>query len=99
MCSLMNRNIYIYETYLFGVMKLKIRKSNLDGNVRLETSGNIKEIMINEDFFNPKHESIAIGFKGKSSSGIIELSSEEVEVLYSEIKKKKHLIKGIKILN
>lgn len=54
--------------------------------------------MINEDFLHPKHESIALGFRNEDSSGIIELTPEEVDKIIDSIKRKKHLIKGIKII-
>ena len=79
-------------------MKLRVKKANSDGIVRLESSGQIKEILINEDFLHPKQESISLCFKGQNSSGIIDLSSEEVEKLYNTLNQKKHLIKGFKIM-
>lgn len=79
-------------------MNLKIKKKNLDGIVKLETSGELREILINEDFLHPKAASIAICFRGKNSSGIVELTPEEVEVISKEFNSKKHLIKGVKVL-
>jgi len=79
-------------------MKIKTKKKNKDGIVRLETSGEIKEILINEDFLSPRSSSIAICFKGKDSSGIIELTPREFEVINKEIGSKIHLLKGIKVL-
>ncbi len=79
-------------------MKIKTKKQNSDGIVRLETSGELKEIMINEDFLNPHDASIALCFKGKDSSGIIELTPKEVEILNRELSRKIHLLKGIKVL-
>lgn len=79
-------------------MKAKVKKVNNDGLVRLETSGEIKEIWINEDFLHPDEESISLGFKGKDSSGIIEFSTKEFERIYKDIRKRIHLIKDIKIL-
>ncbi|MEM3113039.1 MAG: hypothetical protein QXI33_01295 [Candidatus Pacearchaeota archaeon] len=79
-------------------MKIRVKKSNNDGLVRLESGGEIKEILINEDFLHPKQESISLCFRGKDSSGIIDLSSEEIERLYNTINQKKHLIKGLKVM-
>ena len=79
-------------------MKIRTKKSNLDGIVKLETSGQIKEILINEDFLNAKDASIAICFKGKNSSGVLELTPKEIEVINKEIAPKLHLIKGVKVL-
>ena len=79
-------------------MKAKIKKKNKDGIVRLETSGEVKEILVNEDFLHPDSESISLCFKGKNSSGIIDLSVDEFQTLFDTIKRRHHLIKGIKII-
>ena len=77
-------------------MQVRIRKHNPDGVVKLETSGEIKEILVNEDFLNPHKESISLCFKGKSSSGIVDLTPNEAEMLMNSVKNRLHLIKGIK---
>jgi len=79
-------------------MKLKLRKQNQDGIIRVETGGEIKEIMINEDLLHPNNESISVCYKGKNSSGIIDFTPAEIEELYSSVKKRLHLIKGFKYL-
>lgn len=79
-------------------MKIKVRKENKDGNVRLETSGIIKEVLIKEDILYPEGESVAICFKGKDSSGIIELSVKELEELMHNVRGRMHLIKGFERL-
>ncbi|HIH52272.1 hypothetical protein J4412_01600 [Candidatus Pacearchaeota archaeon] len=79
-------------------MKVKVKKQNEDGIVRLESSGSLKEILINEDFLNPNDESIAICFRGKNSSGMIELTPKEFEILAKEIEKKNHLFKEFKVM-
>ena len=80
-------------------MKIKVKKTNPDGMVRLETSAEIKEVLINEDLLHPEDESIALGFRGKNSSGLIELSPEEFERMYDLVKSRMHLIKGFKRLS
>ena len=80
-------------------MNIKIKKENQDGIVRLETSGNIKEILINEDLLHPDAESISICFRGKTSSGIVDLTPEEIERLYDSVRNRIHLIKGFKRLS
>ncbi len=80
-------------------MQVRIRKENQDGIVRIETSGDIKEILINEDFLHPDNESISVCFRGKSSSGIIDFSPSEIEKLYDAVKNRIHLIKGFKRLS
>jgi len=79
-------------------MKVKTKKENADGIVRLETSGQLKEILINEDFMHPKDASIALCFKGQSSSGIVELTPEEIDLIYKKVAPKMHLLKGIKLM-
>ena len=80
-------------------MQIKLRKQNQDGIVRLETSGEVKEILINEDILHPDQESISICYRGKNSSGIIDLTTEEFEKLYDAVKSRIHLIKGLKMLS
>jgi len=79
-------------------MKIKVKKKNSDGIVRLESSGQLREIVMNEDFLNPKNESIALCFRGKSSSGIVEISKKEFELLNKEMDKKKHLLGDVKVM-
>ena len=79
-------------------MKIKTKKQNSDGVVRLETAGDLKEIIINEDFLNPDDASVALCFKGRDSSGIVELTPKEIEILNKEIAPKMHLFKEIKIM-
>ena len=79
-------------------MKIKTKKQNSDGVVRLETSGEIKEILVNEDFMRPKDASVALCFRGKSSSGIVELSVDEIERIYKEVYQKIHLLGNVKIM-
>lgn len=79
-------------------MKARIRKTNKDGHVRIETSGAVKEVIINEDFLHPANEHISVCFKGDSSSGIIDLSMKEAEMIVKAMREKKHLIKGFKVM-
>ena len=79
-------------------MLVKVKKHNADGVVRLESSGEIKEVLINEDFLNPKNASVALCFKGKNSSGIIELTPAEVEDIYKTVRPRMNLLKGAKVL-
>jgi len=91
--------IYFYKSrWIILFMRLKIKKQNSDGIVKVESSGDLKEIVMNEDFLNPDGASVALCFRGKSSSGIIELTIKEIEILNREIKKKKHLLGNFKIL-
>ncbi len=79
-------------------MKVRIRKKNRDGVVRLESSGEIKEFMINEDFLKPKDAYVSVCFKGKESSGIIDLSFKEIEILNKEVKEKKRFLGDVEVM-
>ena len=79
-------------------MKIKLKKQNSDGIARVESEGKIKEIVINEDFLHPNRASIAICFRGKSSSGILELTPQEIEIINERIVPKLHLLKGVKVM-
>lgn len=79
-------------------MQIKIRKANQDGVARVETAGEIKEILINEDFLHPDRESVSVCFRGKSSSGIIDLTPKELEGIMNSVRERMHLIKGMKVL-
>ena len=80
-------------------MQIKVKKENQDGMARFETSGEVKEILINEDLLHPNKESISVCFRGQSSSGIVDFSPEEIERLYDSVKNRIHLIKGFKRLS
>jgi len=80
-------------------MQIMVKKKNPDGLVRLETWGEIRDILINEDFLHPDKESVSVCFRGKSSSGIVDFSPKEIEHIYSISRKRTGLIKGVKILS
>ena len=79
-------------------MNIKTKKQNEDGIVRLETAGEIKEVIINEDFLNPKNASVAICFRGKNSSGIVEMTPDEIDSLYKNVAPKMNLLKSSKVI-
>lgn len=78
-------------------MRIKLRYVNSNGFVKIENFVEIKEVMINEDFTHPESESIALGFRNKDSSGIIEFTSAEFDKLANTVRKKTHLLKGVKV--
>lgn len=80
-------------------MQIKLRKQNEDGIIRLESSGEVKEVLINEDILHPNKESISVCYRGKNSSGIIDFTPKEIEMLYDKVKSRIHLIKGFKRLS
>jgi hypothetical protein len=78
-------------------MRIKQRFITSGGFIRQENFGEIKEVLINEDFLHPDNESIAICFRNKGSSGIIELKTSEFERLVKTVRSKVHLIKNIEM--
>jgi len=80
-------------------MKIKIRKNNKDGIVKVESGGKIKEFIFKEDIFNKEKSSLLVCFKGVDSSGIIELSPEDVDYLYKEIVRRKKYLNDLDIIN
>jgi hypothetical protein len=79
-------------------MKVKTKKLHSRGIFRLETGGEIKEVAINEDLLHPDKETVQIFFRGKISSGILELSAEEIDMIAKKIQPKTKLAKDVKIL-
>ncbi len=80
-------------------MQIKLRKVNQDGLVRVETGGQIQEVLINEDILHPDQESISLCFRGKNSSGIVDLTPAEIDQLYETVRSRMHLIKGLRALS
>ena len=76
-------------------MEIKLRLENQDGIVRVESEGEVKEILINEDLLHPNKESISVCYKGKNSSGIIDFTPSEIEGIYDAVKNRIHLIKRL----
>lgn len=77
-------------------MKIKVKYANSGGITKLENSTEIQEVMINEDLLHPENESIAVGFKNRDSSGIIELTAREYEKLVRSIGRKRNLIRSVR---
>ncbi|MBS3070999.1 hypothetical protein J4407_01725 [Candidatus Pacearchaeota archaeon] len=80
-------------------MRVRTKKLFDGGKIgKLETSGEIREIITKEDFLNPKGIVLEVCFRGENSSGIIELSPEEVNNIHKEITSKKKTLGKIKVL-
>jgi len=74
-------------------------KKQVAGKVeRLETSGEIKEIVAKEDFMNPKEVVFEVCFRGDDSAGVVELTKEEVKILHKEVISKKRLLGKTKVM-
>lgn len=79
-------------------MQIKTKKQNADRIVRLETSGEIKEILIKEDILKPEEARVNLCFRGENSSGIIELSKEEIDTVYKQVAQKMKMFGNIKVM-
>ncbi len=79
-------------------MNAKVKKKNKDGLVRLETSGEIKDIVIKEDFVKPEKTIVSLCFRGKDSSGIIELSQKEIEGIYKDVQPQLDALRNVKLM-
>ncbi len=79
-------------------MNVKIKKRFSKKIIRIEGSGEIKEILLKEDFLNQKNALIQICFRGEDASGIIEFPQEEIKDLIKELKPKLKLLKGTKVM-
>ena len=79
-------------------MITKTKKIHMSRVARLETSGELREVIIKEDLLKPNEMSVLLCFKGKNGSGIVELSLDEVQTLSKEIEPKLAMMQNIKIL-
>ena len=79
-------------------MKIRVKKPYSAGINRLEASAEIRAILINQAFLDPKKVSVSLCFRGKGTAGIIDLVPEEFEMINKEINSRKNLLKRTKIL-
>jgi hypothetical protein len=73
-------------------MKLKIKKENSNGKIKIESKTEVKDVFVNPEITNAKKENIAIAFKSNSDSGFIELTKNEVNLIIKKLNEKRHLI-------
>ena len=70
-------------------MIVKSKRSE-NGNIRkLSVGGEIKECFVKENIMDPKKAQVQVCFKGNVSSGILELSTDEIEKIHNTIKQTK----------
>ena len=80
-------------------MIIKTKKQDSKGIIRLETYGGLREVIVKEDIFNPDNNLVEVCFRSESSSGIVELSADEVEMINAEIQKsRKQISKNVKVM-
>lgn len=79
-------------------MIIKLKKRHSRGIIRVEGSGEIKEVAVKEDLLNPDKEMVHLFFRGSHSSGVVELTSHEVDMLVKRVHPKTNLSKNVKVL-
>lgn len=79
-------------------MIIKTKKKNPDRILRFETSGEIKEIFVNEDIIKPKDALVSVCFRGEIGSGIVELTLTEIEEIYKSVMERTGLLKDVKVI-
>lgn len=70
-------------------MIIKSKRSNNGRVMKLAAGGEIKECFIKENILEPKKAVVQVCFRGNISSGILELSLDEVEKIHMTIKQTK----------
>ena len=70
-------------------MIVKSKRSENGQTRKLSAGGEIKECFVKENILEPKKAQVQVCFRGNVSSGILELSTDEVEKIYNTIKKTK----------
>ncbi len=79
-------------------MIVRTKKLHDHGIARVEASGEIKEIIINEDLMHPKHMTVSVCFRGHNGSGIVELTPKEVDEIQKELSSKKKMLGKVKVM-
>jgi len=80
-------------------MRIKTKKQDQKDIVRLETYGGLKEVIVKEDIFNSKGNLVELCFRGENSSGIVELTADEIERINAEFQKgRKQISKNVKVM-
>jgi hypothetical protein len=77
-------------------MRIRIKERGFLGTKRSDHKIDIDDVMIKEDILNPKKSQINILFRGRDSSGIINMNEEEAKRLISTLKPLTDLVKESK---
>lgn len=75
-------------------MRVRIRSKGIFSHRRTEDNVSIESVVINENLLDPHKESVSIFFKGKNSSGILNMKAEELKSLNDSISPNVGLVKG-----
>ena len=79
-------------------MIVRTKRTSKNGIFKMLSGGDIKEIIIKEDILDPNKTSIELCFKGVISSGVVELTSKELETINKETSSKLDLVKSSKVM-
>jgi len=79
-------------------MRIRVKKQNPKEVQRIEAEGDIRDILINQDFMEPSKVSVSLCFRGNHDAGIVDLTPEEIGMINKEIISKKKLLKGVKVM-
>lgn len=79
-------------------MIVKSKKVSEGKVQRMESRGNIAEVIINTKLENLEKSALQVCFRGNGNSGIVEFSAEEAKNLYETLGAKMKLINSVKII-
>lgn len=78
-------------------MIVKTKKRVGAGVARLETRGEIKEVLLNENMVMPNAGGVQICFRGVDGAGIVELTEEEARDLFKTLGAKMGLSGNVRL--
>jgi hypothetical protein len=58
-------------------MRIRVRKKAFFGDDRIDSKSQIEDIEVKEDLMNPEGGMVSVYFRGRESSGILNLSEKE----------------------
>ena len=74
-------------------MRLRIKQLGTFGTRRTDYSGRIDNVIVEENLLKPEKESISIFFRGGRTSGILSISTKELQSLIRTVQSHISLIK------
>ena len=77
-------------------MRIRIKQKGFFRDKKVDSTNKVEDIIIKENLIEPHGENITIFFRGPSSSGIMNFSYGEAEMLISSLKKNLGLVKKVK---
>jgi len=77
-------------------MRIRIKQKGFFRDKKVDSTNKVDDIMIKENLLDSHGENIIIYFRGDKSSGIMNFSYGEAEMLISSLKKNLGLVKKVK---